>query len=82
VASLLLVPQLTIVDLACNEFGEDVLAVAVLMPRLRQFYLSARRCHHAELGAAWCASRKVARDDRFCMYEELETEDLDIDGDA
>lgn len=82
VASLLLVPQLTIVDLACNEFGEDVLAVAVLMPRLRQLYLSARRCHHAALGAAWCASRKVARDDRFCMYEELETEDLDIDGDA
>jgi hypothetical protein len=82
VAALMRMPQLTCVDLACNEFGEDVLAFAALMPPLRQFYLSARRCHHAALGAAWCASRKVARDDRFCMYEELETEDLDIDGDA
>ena len=75
-------PQLTSVDLACNEFREDVLAVAELMPRLRHFYISARRCHHGALGAAWCATRKSRRDDRFCMYEELETEDLDIDVDA
>jgi hypothetical protein len=75
-------PQLTSADLACNEFREDVLAFAELMPRLRHFYISARRCHHAELGAKWCASRKVAQNDRFCMYEELETEDLDIDVDA
>lgn len=75
-------PQLTSVDLACNEFRSDVLAVAALMPRLHHFFLSARRCHHAALGAAWCASRKVARDDRFCIYEELETEDLDIDVDG
>lgn len=76
------VPRLTCLDLACNEFREDVLAFAELMPRLRQLYISARRCHHAALGVAWCATRKLRRDDKFCMYEELEFEDLDVDVDA
>ena len=81
-AALERVPQLTSIDLACNEFGEDVLAFGELMPLLRQLYLSARRCHHAALGGAWCSTRKAARGDKFCMYEELETEDLDVDVDA
>ena len=78
-ATLLRMPQLAYLDLACNEFGEDVLAFAELMPRLRHFCVSARRCHHGALGVAWCASRKCTRGDKFCMYEELEREDLDID---
>jgi hypothetical protein len=75
-------PQLAYLDLACNEFGEDVLAFAELMPRLRHFCVSARRCHHGALGVAWCASRKCTRGDKFCMYEELEREDIDVDVDA
>lgn len=78
-ATLLPMPQLAYLDLACNEFGEDVLAFAELMPRLRHFCVSARRCHHGALGVAWCASRKCTRDDKFCMYEELEREDIDVD---
>jgi hypothetical protein len=82
VATVARMPALASLDVASNEFQDDVLALADVMPRLRQFYVSARRCHHAALGSVWCSTRTSGRDDKFCMYEELEREDLDVDVDA
>lgn len=72
-------PKLSSLDVASNEFGHGVLAFVAIIPRMRQFAISALRDHHVHLGMAWGRSKGRLRTDRFRLYEELEIDDLDVD---
>ena len=78
VDTLLSMPNLVTLDVASNEFGHSVLGFVALIPRMRQFAISALRCHHVPLGMAWGKSVGRLRTDRFRLYEELEMEDIDV----